>query len=73
MEGGPMFPLVMSRLQATTPTYYLVMQFDFRIHVDVEWMTATACVKHLFKYVHKGEDYAKARIRGITDEIELYS
>ena len=50
---------------------YLLMHFDCHIHVDV--VTASACVKYLFKYVHKGEDYAKARIRGITDEIELYS
>lgn len=46
------------------------MLFDCHIHVDI--VTATACVKYLFKYVHKGEDYAKARIQGITDEIELY-
>ena len=46
------------------------MRFDCHIHVDV--VAATACVKYLFKNVHKGEDYAKPRIQGITDEIELY-
>ena len=48
----------------------LLMLFDCHIHVDI--VTTTACVKYLFKYVHKGEDYAKARIQGITDDIELY-
>ena len=49
---------------------YLLMRFDCHVHVDV--VTATACVKYLFKNVHKGEDYAKARMQGITDEIEPY-
>ena len=49
---------------------FLQMRFDCHIHVHV--VTATACVRHLFKYVHKGEDYAEARIQGITDEIEVY-
>lgn len=49
---------------------YLLMRFDCHIHVDI--VTATACVKYLFKYCHKIEDYARARIQGITDEIELY-
>lgn len=48
----------------------LLMLFDCHICVDV--VTATSCVKYLFKYVHKGEDYAKARIQGIKCEIELY-
>ena len=47
---------------------YLPLRFDCHIHVDV---TATACFKYLFKYCHKTEDYARARIQGITDEIEL--
>ena len=49
---------------------YLLLRFDCHIHVDV--VTATACFKYLFKYCHKTEDYARARIQGITDEIELY-
>ena len=49
---------------------YLLLRFDCHIHVDV--VTATACIKYLFKYCHKTEDYARARIQGITDEIELY-
>ena len=48
---------------------YLLLRFDCHIHVDV--VTATACTKYLFKYCHKTEDYARARIQGITDEIEL--
>lgn len=49
---------------------YLLLMFDCHICVDV--VTATSCVKYLFKYVHKGADYAKARIQGITSEIEQY-
>ncbi len=49
---------------------YLLMRFDCHIHVDV--VTATACIKYLFKYCHKQECYARARIQGIHDEIELY-
>ena len=56
--------------QATILIFYQVLRFDCHIHVDV--VTATACIKYLFKYCHKTEDYARARIQGITDEIELY-
>ena len=49
---------------------HLLLRFDCHIQVDV--VTATACIKYLFKYCHKTEDYARARIQGITDEIELY-
>ena len=49
---------------------YLLMRFDGHNHVDV--VTATTCIKYLFKYCHKSEDYARARIQGITDEIQLY-
>ena len=48
----------------------LLMMFDCHICVDV--VTATACVKYLFKYVNKGEDFAKARIQGILCELEQY-
>jgi hypothetical protein len=47
------------------------MMFDCHICVDI--VTGTACVKYLFKYVNKGEDFAKARIQGsIKSEIEQY-
>jgi len=49
---------------------YLILMFDCHICVDV--VTATSCVKYLFKYVHEGTDYAKARIQGMTSEIEQY-
>ena len=49
---------------------YLLMRFDCHINVDV--VTATTCIKYLFIYCHKSEDYARARIQGITDGIELY-
>ena len=49
---------------------YLLMRFDCHVHVYV--VTATTWVKHLFKYVHNGEDYPKKRIHGIFGEIELY-
>lgn len=49
----------------------LLMLFDCHICVDI--VTATACVQYLFKYCHKGADFAKARIiSGITSEIEQY-
>ena len=48
----------------------LLMMFDCHICVDI--VTGTACVKYLFKYVNKGEDFAKARIQGIKSEIEQY-
>ena len=63
----------MNGSQATILIYYQVLRFDCHIHVDV--VTATACFKYLFKYFHlilKKEYYARARIQGITDEIELY-
>ena len=68
-----MFPSAMNGSQATILIYYQVLRFDCHIHVDV--VTATACFKYLFKYFHlilKTEYYARARIQGITDEIELY-
>lgn len=49
---------------------YLLLMFD--CHICVDAVTATSCVKYLFKYVHKGADYAKARIQGIPSEIEQY-
>ena len=65
-----MFPLSTNGSQATILICYQVLRFDCHIHVDV--VTATACIKYLFKYCHKTEDYARARIQGMTDEIELY-
>ena len=49
---------------------YLLLRFDCHIHVDV--VTATTCIKYLFRYCNRTEDYARARIQSITDEIELY-
>lgn len=49
---------------------YLLLKYDCHICVDV--VTAASCVKYLFKYVTKGADMAKARISGISDEIEQY-
>ena len=49
---------------------YSLTRFDCHIHLDV--VTANACIKYLFKYCHKAEDYTRARIQGITDEIELH-
>lgn len=46
------------------------MMFDCNISVDI--VTATACVKYLFKYVNKGADFARARIQRIISEIEQY-
>ena len=47
------------------------MMFDCHI-ICVDIVTGTACVKYLFKYVNKREDFAKARIQGIKSEIEQY-
>ena len=49
---------------------YLLLKFDCHICVDV--VTAASCVKYLFKYVTKGADMAKARISGISSEVEQY-
>lgn len=49
---------------------YLLMMFDCHICVDI--VTASSCVKYLFKYVHKGADMARARISGVSSEIEQY-
>ena len=65
-----MFPSAMNGSQAAVLIYYQVLRFDYHIHVGV--VTATACIKYLFKYCHKTEDYARAHIQRITDEIELY-
>lgn len=45
-----------------------LMLFDS--HIRVESVYSTACVKYLLKYCHKGDDFAKARIQGVTSEIE---
>lgn len=49
---------------------YLLLMFDY--HICVYVVTATSCVKYLFKYVHKGADYAKARVQVFTSEIEQH-
>ena len=38
----------------------LLLRFDCHIHVDV--VTATACIKYLFKYCHKTEDLSLIHI-----------
>ena len=48
----------------------LLMMFDCHICVDV--VTATSCVKYVFKYCHKGDAFIRARIQGITSEVEQY-
>lgn len=51
---------------------YLLLLFDG--HVCVDAVTATICILlYMFKYCHKASDYAKARIQGVTNEIEQYS
>ena len=49
---------------------YLLLRFN--CHINVDLVTADAVVKYLYKYVHKGEDFAKAKILCDGDEIEAY-
>lgn len=49
---------------------YLHMRFDCHICCDI--VSASACVKYLFKYYAKGPDHAHARILHVDDEIEQY-
>ena len=35
-------------------------------------VTAASCVKYLYKYIAKGDEFAKAKISGIKSEIEMY-
>ena len=48
---------------------YLLLKYNCHICVVV---TAASCVKCLFKYVTKGADMAKARVSGVSSEIEQY-
>ena len=49
---------------------YLLLKYQCHICVDI--VTGSSGVKCLFKYVTKGGDMAKARVAGITSEIEQY-
>lgn len=49
---------------------YLLLLFD--CHICVDAVTASSCIMYQYKYVHKGVDMAKARISGVSSEIEQY-
>ena len=49
---------------------YLLLRFN--CHINVDLVTADSVVKYLYKYIHKGEDFAKARVACEGDEIEAY-
>ena len=49
---------------------YLLLLLDCHVCTDV--VTTASCAKYLYKYIAKGNDFAKARISGITNEIEMY-
>ena len=49
---------------------HLLLLLDCHVCTDV--VTAASCAKYLYKYIAKGNDFAKARIAGIKSEIEMY-
>ena len=49
---------------------YLLILLD--CHVCTNVVSAASCAKYLYKYIAKGNDFAKARIAGIKSEIEMY-
>ena len=49
---------------------YLLFLLDCHICTDV--VTAASCANYLYKYISKGNDFAKAKIAGIKSEIEMY-
>ena len=63
-----MFPSAMNGSQATILTYYCVLTATFTLTLLLPLLN----IKYLFKNCHKTEDYASARIQGISDGIELY-
>ena len=59
MEIGTDVPIGDEWVVNYHPYLLLIMRFDCHIHVDV--VAATACVKYLFKYAHKGEKLRQSK------------
>ena len=48
---------------------YLLFLLDYHVCTDV--VAAASCAKCLYKYIARGDDFAKAKISGIKSEIEM--